>query len=222
MPVPSWPAWVCPEHQQPLKEEGDSLLCPNGHRFPVANAIPRFVGQSSYADHFGAQWNRYRSTQLDSYTGNPITRDRMKRCLGPELWSSLAGKLALECGCGAGRFTEILLGERTRLVSIDLSTAVDANAINFPLSDTHRIAQADILNLPFAPQQFDLVFCLGVIQHTPDPEKTIASLYQHVAPGGALIIDHYTYEIGLVLSQIRPAVPGGSEAPPTGTCSGGY
>jgi SAM-dependent methyltransferase len=79
---------------------------------------------------------------------------------------------------------------------LDLRSAVTANAENFAVDESHRIAQADILKLPFPAQQFDVAFCLGVIQHTPKPEETIASLFSHVAPGRALIIDHYTYEIG--------------------------
>jgi SAM-dependent methyltransferase len=113
--------------------------------------------------------------------------------LGEELASTIAGKQVLECGCGAGRFTEILLALGAYVTSIDLSDAVEANQENFPQNGTHRVAQADILELPFGPQQFDVVFCLGVIQHTPDPEKTIAHLYSQVKPGGALVIDHYTY-----------------------------
>ena len=122
-------------------------------------------------------------------------RDRARRCTGEKLWNELAGKQVLECGCGAGRFTEILLAKRACVTSIDLSEAVDANQENFPQNEAHRIAQADVLQLPFAPQQFDVVFCLGVIQHTPNPEETIASLCQQVKPGGALVIDHYTYNL---------------------------
>jgi SAM-dependent methyltransferase len=192
----AWPPWACPVDAKPLSEQGPQLVCPDGHTFAVQDGIPRFVSGSNYADHFGAQWNKYRLTQLDSYTGVTITRDRIRRCLGEDLWKTLAGKHVLECGCGAGRFTEILLGSGAKVTSIDLSTAVEANARNFPLGDAHRIAQADMFHLPFAPQSFDVVFCLGVIQHTPSPEEAIASLYKYVAPGGTLVIDHYTYSIG--------------------------
>lgn len=194
--ISTWPEWFCPEHQLPLADAGTQLACPEGHRFDLVNGIPRFVSGSTYADHFGAQWNRYRLTQLDSYTGNPITRERIRRCLGDQLWTTLAGRQVLECGCGAGRFTEVLLGAGADVTSIDLSTAVDANAVNFPVGETHRIAQADIMKLPFPPQSFEVVLCLGVVQHTPDPEATIARLYEYVAPGGTLVIDHYTYELG--------------------------
>jgi 2-polyprenyl-3-methyl-5-hydroxy-6-metoxy-1,4-benzoquinol methylase len=97
----------------------------------------------------------------------------------------------LEAGCGAGRFTEVLLKRGASVTSIDLTDAVAANQENFPQSEHHRIAQADILRLPFSPKQFDAVFCLRVIQHTPSPEAAIAALYDQVRPGGLLVIDHY-------------------------------
>ena len=74
---------------------------------------------------------------------------------------------------------------------MDLSTAVDVNQENFPQDENHRVAQADILRLPFAPQKYDVVVCLGVVQHTPSPEETIAALYDQVKPGGYLVLDHY-------------------------------
>jgi 2-polyprenyl-3-methyl-5-hydroxy-6-metoxy-1,4-benzoquinol methylase len=178
------PAWHCPVHKAPLT--GDSR-CPRGNCVSTANSILRFAGDE-YAAHFGEQWKRYRLTQLDSYTGHPITRERLARCLGP---IKVAGRMVLECGAGAGRFTEILLDMGAHVTSIDLSSAVEANAESFPVSATHRIAQADIMELPFAPRQYDVVLCLGVIQHTPSPEQTIAALYEQVRPGGWLVIDHY-------------------------------
>lgn len=187
-----WPAWACPTHRVQLERSGDELVCAFGERFPSVRGIPRFVPKSDYAEAFGLQWNRYRRTQLDSYSGTTITRDRARRCLGADLWARLDERHVLECGCGAGRFTEVLLGRGARVSSVDLSDAVEANAENFPENEHHRVAQADILALPFAPRQFDLVFCLGVIQHTPSPERTIAALSEQVKPGGWLVIDHYT------------------------------
>ena len=89
-------------------------MCSTGHSFRIRNGIPRFVPPNTYADSFGAQWKKYRLTQLDSFTGASITRDRTRRCFGEELWNNLAGKRLLEAGCGAGRFTEILLERGAR------------------------------------------------------------------------------------------------------------
>jgi SAM-dependent methyltransferase len=184
--------WRCPDHNLPLAPQAGSLVCPAGDSFPIRNGIPRFVPPNTYADSFGAQWKKYRLTQLDSFTGVSITRDRTRRCLGEELWHNLAGKRVLEAGCGAGRFTEILLERGARVVSCDLSEAVDANQESFPQGKNHVITQADITRLPFEPRQFDVVFCLGVLQYTADPERALASIYEQVKPGGTLVIDCYT------------------------------
>jgi len=81
------------------------------------------------------------------------------------------------------------------VTSTDLSAAVEPNQINCPQSARHRIIQCDINALPFAREQYDIVVCLGVIQHTRSPEQTIADLYKQVKPGGWLVIDHYTYNL---------------------------
>lgn len=193
--ITAWPAWCCPYDLGELTLEGGSLRCGVNHCFAVRDAIPRFVASETYADAFGAQWNRYRRTQLDSYTGSLVSETRLRRCMGEELWKSIAGMQVLECGCGAGRFTEVMLKQGACVTSTDLSDAVDANQLNCPQGTAHRIAQADIMNMPFRQRQFDIVLCLGVIQHTPDPELTIAALYEQVAPGGQLVVDHYSYSL---------------------------
>jgi 2-polyprenyl-3-methyl-5-hydroxy-6-metoxy-1,4-benzoquinol methylase len=199
-PVLASPPYRCPVDVEELAAAGDALACARGHRFAVVAGIPRFVSGPTYSDAFGAQWRRYRLTQLDSHTGTAISADRVRRCLGEELWAGLDRLDVLECGCGAGRFTEVLLARGARVTSVDLSDAVDANQENCAQDERHRVAQADLRRLPFAPRSFDVVFCLGVVQHTPEPEQTIASLYEHVKPGGWLVFDHYTRRLGRALS----------------------
>jgi 2-polyprenyl-3-methyl-5-hydroxy-6-metoxy-1,4-benzoquinol methylase len=194
----AFPPIVCPMDLSALQcTAQDELRCGSGHRFMVRNDIPRLLAaENNYAATFGEQWIEYRITQLDSYTHTDISKDRLRRCLGESLWDSLhkPGRVEiLESGCGAGRFTEILLQlPAASVTSTDLSSAVDPNKANCPLSDRHRIIQCDINQLPFGPQQYDIVVCLGVIQHTKNPERTIEDLYKQVKPGGWLIIDHYT------------------------------
>ncbi len=191
----AWPPWQCPWHGTLLNSEREALAC-QGHVFPLVGSIPRFARDARYASSFGLQWTTFRRTQLDSYTRTAITTERARRCLGEALWRDLRDRQVLECGCGAGRFTEVLLRRGARVTSIDLSNAVHANAANFPINHSHRVAQADIMQLPFPPKSFDVVFCLGVIQHTSDPDETIQALYEHVRPGGWLVIDHYRPTFG--------------------------
>jgi len=198
---PTFPRLVCPIDLSPLRLFPDaSFSCAKGHRYGNTRGIPRLVtSDRSYADGFGQQWKKFRVTQLDSYSRTTISRDRLRRCLGDGLWQSLqhSGRLeVLEAGCGAGRFTEVLLQlPSVSLTSTDLSAAVEPNQDNFPQSDRHRIVQCDANAAPFAPRQFDVVICLGVIQHTESPERTIASLYEQVKPGGWLVIDHYGHTL---------------------------
>jgi 2-polyprenyl-3-methyl-5-hydroxy-6-metoxy-1,4-benzoquinol methylase len=197
-----FPPLVCPTHLAPLQNLGLDLICEHGHQFKVRAGIPRVVpSESSYADAFGAQWNTFRKTQLDSFTKTQITQTRVRRCLGDALWQRLNGGdpvAVLETGCGAGRFTEVLLATRSAFVtSTDLSSAVEANQLNCPQSERHRIIQCDICQMPFVAGSYDMVICLGVVQHTPDPEGTIAKLYEQVKPGGWLVMDHYAPSLAM-------------------------
>jgi 2-polyprenyl-3-methyl-5-hydroxy-6-metoxy-1,4-benzoquinol methylase len=187
-----FPAFYNRTYRKYYQETNDRYLCGETVVDNV-NGIPRFVKSGSYASLFGEQWKAYRKTQLDSCSGSPISAKRLNRCLGDQQ-DELGGKLVLEAGCGAGRFTEILLQKGAFLVSADISSAVEVNKENFPVTDTHIVIQADINDMPYADESFDLVICLGVIQHTPNPEQTIKNLFGLVKKGGTMVIDHYTYD----------------------------
>ena len=175
----------------PEVEHGTALACPSGCQVPIVRGIPRFVASEDYAAAFGWQWKRFQRSQLDSYTRTTISRERLARCLGGSI-EVVRGKAVLEAGCGAGRFSEILLEAGARVVATDLSQAVEANYANCSAAPDYFVCQADIRELPVAPRSFDVVVCLGVVQHTPQPEETLAALAGYVKPGGLLAIDHYS------------------------------
>lgn len=186
-----------PLSQEALRRQGESLVNANGESFPIVASIPRFVGEENYAADFGAQWNRFPGTQLDSRSGLTLSEDRLARCFRGEL-PQLKGRRVLEAGSGAGRFTEILLKHGANLDSFDFSNAVEANGANNG-EHAFTLVQADIRAMPFAKAAYDYVVCLGVLQHTPDTEESIAKLWEMVAPGGRLIIDHYARNLWLRL-----------------------
>ena len=168
-----------------------TIRCPdcNG-TYVLRNAIPRFVPDDQYAGSFGFQWNKFRRTQLDSYTGLPLTADRL---FFVTKWQrELHGERILEAGSGAGRFTEVLLGTGATVFSFDLSSAVDANQVSNGAWPNLNLFQGSIYDIPLPEQHFDKVVCLGVLQHTPDPERAFASLASHVKPGGELAVDVYS------------------------------
>ncbi len=174
------------------------LISEDGHnRYPILEGIPRFVPASNYAESFGFQWNRHARTQLDSHSGLPISHDRLWTAIGGK--SNLHGQRVLEAGSGAGRFTEVLAASGAYLVTFDYSSAVDANARNQAPSPRLHFFQGDIFNIPLAKASFDKVVCLGVVQHTPDPQAAFRSLAKYVRPGGQLVIDAYTRNFAALL-----------------------
>lgn len=185
---------VDPRSGTALVWEIDACVAPDGRRFPVVDGIPRFVDDKNYAASFGDQWLRFPKTQLDSSSGIPNSSQRLERCLRQSL-ASLKGKLVLEAGCGAGRFTEVLLSNGAIVDSFDFSRAVEANAMNHGGHPALQLAQADVRSMPYPESTYDLVLCLGVVQHTPDPEETIRALWSRVRPGGQLVFDHYRAKI---------------------------
>jgi 2-polyprenyl-3-methyl-5-hydroxy-6-metoxy-1,4-benzoquinol methylase len=182
-----------PENGGVLTMDGGSLKSEIGHRYPIIRGIPRFVDAENYSDDFGAQWNMFPKTQLDSFTGLNISESRLARCLRGNL-ESLKGKKVLEAGSGAGRFTEILLKYGAIVHSFDFSNAVEANANNNGDQENLVLVQADIRKIPFPKASYDYVICLGVLQHTPNTEESIKSLWEMVRPGGALVVDHYPWQ----------------------------
>lgn len=187
-----------PESGGYLVAEGAGLVSASGDIYPIVSAIPRFIGAENYSDDFGSQWNRFPKTQLDSFTGLDISESRLARCLRGNL-ASLKGKKVLEAGSGAGRFTEILLKYGAIVHSFDYSNAVEANAKNNGDHENLVLVQADIRKIPFPKASYDYVICLGVLQHTPNPEESIKCLWEMVRPGGALVVDHYPWKWRIVL-----------------------
>jgi SAM-dependent methyltransferase len=182
-----------------IQDEATRLTCATcGAMYPVVNGVPRFVQREHYAESFGLQWNVHRKTQLDSYTGLSLSRDRLFQVSG---WpQDLRGQTILEAGSGAGRFTEVLVTTGAQVLSFDLSTAVDANHANNGRHANLLIFQADMSDIPVRPLSVDKVICLGVLQHTPDPAAAFRLLTAHVRPGGELVVDVYAARLRSLIS----------------------
>ncbi len=189
-----------------IEDRPSRLTCAScGTAYPVVNGVARFVQREHYAGSFGLQWNVHRKTQLDSYTGLPLSRNRLFQVTR---WSEdLRGQTILEAGSGAGRFTEVLVSTGAQVLSFDLSTAVDANYANNGSHSNLLIFQADMSDIPVRPRSVDKVICLGVLQHTPDPAAAFRRLTEHVRPGGELVVDVYAARLRSLISwkyALRP------------------
>ena len=159
--------------------------------YPCKNGAYRIVKDDNYTENFGYQWNKFAGTQVDKSSALSISKSRF---FAESQWDKedLSGKNILEVGSGAGRFSQVVLDfTNGNLFSVDYSNAVEANYKNNGPNERFNLFQASIYEMPFAPGQFDKVFCFGVLQHTPDVELSAKTLIDMVKPGGELVVDFY-------------------------------
>ena len=185
---------VNPVNRLPLEERDGALIDAEGNNFPIVRSVPRICEPSNYAESFGKQWTMFRGTQIDRRdSGQTQSETRFFETTGwrPE---ELADLDILEVGSGAGRFSRVVLERtRARLWSVDYSSAVEANLANNGSIDPSRfnLFQASIYEMPFPDGSFDKVFCMGVLQHTPDFEASVRALVGKAKPGGEIVVDFY-------------------------------
>ena len=179
-----------------IKEEENGLiktgqlLCGLCHlTYDIVRFIPRFVSSENYASSFGLEWTKNARTQYDSYTNSRISE---RRFFEETKWSrNMKGQTILEVGSGAGRFTEQAASSGAMVVSMDYSCSVEVNYQSNGKKGNVLIVQADIYSMPFKKNYFEKLFCIGVLQHTPDVKKAFFALPQFLKPGGSLVIDVY-------------------------------
>src|SRR4028119_805295 len=106
----------------------------------------------------------------------------------------------LDAGCGTGVGTEYLvhLNPEASVVGIDLSAgALEADTERCRRSGAARVAfhHLSLSDTQQLDREFDLINCVGVLHHLPDPIRGIQSLAAKLAPGGLMHIFVYA-ELG--------------------------
>jgi SAM-dependent methyltransferase len=158
--------------------------------YPIRNGIPRFVEVDAYVDTFSFEWNRFHDVQLDVLNDTDQSEKEFRAKTG---WSpeDFKGKLVLDVGVGAGRFSEIASRWGAQVVGVDLSFAVDAARKNIGGRKGVHVVQADLFRLPFRPGTFDLAFSMGVLHHTPDTREAFRCIPPFLKTGGELAVFIY-------------------------------
>ena len=102
----------------------------------------------------------------------------------------------LDAGCGSGVGTEYLvhLNPQAQVVGIDLSAGtleVAKKRCQSSGADRVEFHHLSIYDVEQIPEQFDLINCVGVLHHLPDPIRGIQALAKKLAPGGLMHIFVY-------------------------------
>ena len=105
--------------------------------------------------------------------------------------TSLSGRLVLDVGCGGGLLSESLARAGAEVTGIDLAPGMievaRLHAAENGLAIDYRIAAAEEL-AQNSPGHFEVVTCMEMLEHVPDPAAMTATLAQLLAPGGALYV----------------------------------
>jgi 2-polyprenyl-3-methyl-5-hydroxy-6-metoxy-1,4-benzoquinol methylase len=104
------------------------------------------------------------------------------------------GKQVLDAGCGTGEYSSWFASQGARVTGIDLSDGSLAEARRYAelekLSNL-RFEKRSVLNSGFPDEQFDFVYCTGVLHHTPAPYEGFTELCRVLKPGGRILASLY-------------------------------
>jgi 2-polyprenyl-6-hydroxyphenyl methylase/3-demethylubiquinone-9 3-methyltransferase len=113
---------------------------------------------------------------------NPLRLAHIERLAG-----GLAGKRALDVGCGGGILAEAMARQGAHVTGIDLAekpikvAMLHAMETDSPVQ--YRVVSAEAMAHE-APGAFDVVTCMEMLEHVPDPASTVAACARLAKPGG--------------------------------------
>jgi 2-polyprenyl-6-hydroxyphenyl methylase/3-demethylubiquinone-9 3-methyltransferase len=101
--------------------------------------------------------------------------------------AAIAGKRVLDVGCGGGILSESMAALNANVTGIDLSDKA-LQVAKLHLLESGR--QVNYRKIPVEslaeeqPEQYDVVTCMEMLEHVPDPDSVIAACTKLVKPGG--------------------------------------
>lgn len=107
--------------------------------------------------------------------------------------TGLAGKKILDVGCGGGILSESMARRGADVTGVDLGTenlkAATLHAVQSGLENTLRYQHIPVEDLAKTHAgQFDVVTCMEMLEHVPDPSSIVQACFDLLAPGGVCVL----------------------------------
>lgn len=156
----------------------------------TSSVIPEEIAQ--FASHAGDWWDPNGSEAM-LHKLNPVRlayiRDQVDQhwALDEHSLKPLAGKSALDVGCGAGLLAEPLARLGATVAAVDAAPGLIA-AARFHAQGQNLDIDYRVATVEETGGQFDLVTSMEVIEHVADPAAFVRALAARLAPGGLMIL----------------------------------
>lgn len=199
----------CPRCGRRVAPVAGGLGCDGGHTMAWAGGVldaragPAGEGTTDATlRSFGYEWTAFAQARPE----DEVFWARYTRLLPLD---RLGGAVALDAGCGQGRYSRFTARHVAALVALDGSDAVEVAARNLAGEDGVVVVRADVRRPPLADASIDLVTCLGVLHHLDDPQAGFDALARLVAPGGRFLAYVYSRPTGRGLRRTGLAAAAG-------------
>jgi 2-polyprenyl-6-hydroxyphenyl methylase/3-demethylubiquinone-9 3-methyltransferase len=116
---------------------------------------------------------------------NPLRLEWIDRAAG------LAGKRVLDVGCGGGILAEAMAGRGARVTGIDLAEKPLRVAELHLLQSKAQVTYEQVSTDEYAARhaaEFDVVTCMELLEHVPDPASIISACAALAKPGGVVVV----------------------------------
>ncbi len=135
----------------------------------------------------GGRWKSYKEKVNWVLSAEPYVYELLTEHL-------LKEKLVLDCGCGPGLTIPLAAKHCSSVVGLDYSIVsleeAKRGSEELNLDNVHLLC-ADIENLPFSNDRFEIVYSVGVLHHTPDTQKAITEIFRVLKPTGRVVVMVY-------------------------------